>query len=930
MQAQECRDNYIQSEIRAGQFSPACFFELFYGRINGSSSIIKKDTISYIFTKMTEVTLEKGADMAMVLNVEPEIQFISAIAKMQDTEMTDRLSERTGEPKREEDRLLEEISRLIGEGISAVQAAADQDLILILGGTGCGKSTAVNYLAGCQMVARENEETGMEYIECLNPVTEIGNGAISQTLYPNVVDFVVPFENSRVKLCDTAGFSDNRGVAHDICASISLGEVFTKSASIYGVIILIQEADVLDARLTNVLELFRQINRCLHRENFRGSLKFYISKSFLGRSEQQIFNIMQRKYMQLQENRDASIEEIAWIFEELLEANGKNIRLCQPLNENGRIPFLRELMELNRVQNKAEAFEYPISAEARLQVVKMTRILANELNSLADAYIRASRTAWERETKQRKTLEQVGETEQALTKLNTRLKELEDNKNDSMEEFIRQLEISGYLLPKEEKAEQIREELRVKQAVMESLVRYVSQDCELPKLSEAAYDTVYQMIQGCMANLNTRKNELLSEELERIFCLYEIQKLMQTLAVKQKYMELSQKREYLYTQSDFAVCEEKLPLQEKEKLGRCLKELLQSENGNRKIADAVSHCLVNPYTITETERKGKKVITIKANIADLTMGRIVLDLRQRNLEQVDTMCFYAKNTIYMDENLGMELASGRNIIMACRDLDVFSNVKINVSGQNGGGTDMTKYGANGQNGKSAGNITLLVDGSILRYPLTLVANGGNGSDGTNGIAGQAGTPGEDGKDGGYTSYFGGAIDKGIFEEGTKGTSGGAGSDGGNAGAGGKGGKKGTILVLDGTGQPSEALKEKCRITSADGTNGRNGLPGAGGLGGPGGKNGYNTLSYSMSGVDKTWHITGYFTSWKSECSGFKYHLELYGGGYWEGKGGEYRTYAGRGARGRNGSINQENADTQTIINPFTAADILQAYKLTAQ
>ncbi|MDC9388601.1 ATP-binding cassette domain-containing protein, partial [Clostridioides difficile] len=34
------------------------------------------------------------------------------------------------------------------------------------------------------------------------------------------------------KFCDTAGFGDNRGAIHDICAAVSLGEVFKDSASI--------------------------------------------------------------------------------------------------------------------------------------------------------------------------------------------------------------------------------------------------------------------------------------------------------------------------------------------------------------------------------------------------------------------------------------------------------------------------------------------------------------------------------------------------------------------------------------------------------------------------------------------------------------------------------------------------------------------------
>ncbi|WP_235676781.1 hypothetical protein [Clostridioides difficile] len=52
------------------------------------------------------------------------------------------------------------------------------------------------------------------------------------------------------------------------------------------------EADILDSRLTKVLDLFQQLNMCLHKDNFRGSITFFISKSFLGRTEKQIYNVI--------------------------------------------------------------------------------------------------------------------------------------------------------------------------------------------------------------------------------------------------------------------------------------------------------------------------------------------------------------------------------------------------------------------------------------------------------------------------------------------------------------------------------------------------------------------------------------------------------------------------------------------------------------
>ncbi len=106
--------------------------------------------------------------------------------------------------------LLEEITLLLNEGKVAINKAENQNLILILGGTGCGKSTAINYLAGCVMMEVEDEDTGISYIDCLDPVAEIGSGAVSQTLYPNIVNMRKPIEGMDAKLCDTAGFSDNR------------------------------------------------------------------------------------------------------------------------------------------------------------------------------------------------------------------------------------------------------------------------------------------------------------------------------------------------------------------------------------------------------------------------------------------------------------------------------------------------------------------------------------------------------------------------------------------------------------------------------------------------------------------------------------------------------------------------------------------------
>ncbi len=130
--------------------------------------------------------------------------------------------------------------------------------------------------------------------------------------------------------------------------------------------------------------------------------------------------------------------------------------------------------------------------------------------------------------------------------------------------------------------------------------------------------------------------------------------------------------------------------------------------------------------------------------------------------------FFAKDTIYMDDNLGMDFASEKNIILACNNLDVGSNVKINVSGKSGELVDSSMYGKNGEDGRDSGNIYLYIKEEIRNYRLTLIANGGNGSKGIDGKNGETGASGRNGADAGYTSYFHGQMFKGYFVKGTSG------------------------------------------------------------------------------------------------------------------------------------------------------------------
>jgi hypothetical protein len=102
------------------------------------------------------------------------------------------------------------VIRFIQEKIELFNPVAlHQKVILLMGPTGVGKSTLVNYIAGRKMIVRENPSGFALYPE--HPITQVGQGNGSTTLLPNVWSADISgFEE--VSFVDCAGDFDTSGV----------------------------------------------------------------------------------------------------------------------------------------------------------------------------------------------------------------------------------------------------------------------------------------------------------------------------------------------------------------------------------------------------------------------------------------------------------------------------------------------------------------------------------------------------------------------------------------------------------------------------------------------------------------------------------------------------------------------------------------------
>ena len=96
----------------------------------------------------------------------------------------------------------------------------------LIGNTGSGKSTTINYLYGCQMIESDPADGQLErVIEAKNPIAKIGHDLRSETLVPS--SFCLP--NSDIVLCDMPGYLENRGSEINIANSVNIRDIANRS-----------------------------------------------------------------------------------------------------------------------------------------------------------------------------------------------------------------------------------------------------------------------------------------------------------------------------------------------------------------------------------------------------------------------------------------------------------------------------------------------------------------------------------------------------------------------------------------------------------------------------------------------------------------------------------------------------------------------------
>jgi GTP-binding protein EngB required for normal cell division len=128
---------------------------------------------------------------------------------------------------------------LIEDFDTTAQRIAGQDIILILGETGAGKSTSIHFLAGSEM--EEIEINGFDHIQPTQISTNVRDlrvGASTQSVTKSII--AVQLVNGMI-ICDTPGFGETTGPEADIANGIGIIHSLALTKSVKLVMVLSQQ-----------------------------------------------------------------------------------------------------------------------------------------------------------------------------------------------------------------------------------------------------------------------------------------------------------------------------------------------------------------------------------------------------------------------------------------------------------------------------------------------------------------------------------------------------------------------------------------------------------------------------------------------------------------------------------------------------------------
>jgi energy-coupling factor transporter ATP-binding protein EcfA2 len=278
------------------------------------------------------------------------------------------------------------LTSCVSDGVENAKQVAGKEAVIVIGNTGAGKSTFVNYLLGCEMMQKTPKELGIKGLgkvvvvkskseggRC-DEIMPIGHSKTSKTFIPQIA--VDPI-HAHLAYCDCPGFLDNRGAEINIANAVNIKRVLqvAKSAK---VLVLINYYSLKADRARGLTDM---LNICAQLFGSTSNLSRFQDSLLLG--------ITQVPGEEL--DRDTLAEWLVEDTPEVMQVLSKRLFLYDPLNRGGsdfwgqaecasQIALLKGIPE----SESSHIFQTVLTAEDEQKLVeiveKQSKTLSKELS----------------------------------------------------------------------------------------------------------------------------------------------------------------------------------------------------------------------------------------------------------------------------------------------------------------------------------------------------------------------------------------------------------------------------------------------------------------------------------------------------------------------------------------------------------------------
>lgn len=257
-----------------------------------------------------------------------------------------------------------DIIERIKEAQAQVLPLRDQEVVMVIGKKGAGKSTFINYMA--DRPQKKVLHRGKFIIETIDPLTPVGHSKSACTTFPRVYTFGTP----PINFCDCPGFDDNRGLDTEIANAASLLQMAKTSKKIKCLVLCVEynrceKGTVMRNNIHTAIDFLG--NAALINSVFLLLTKASIDKEIA------LENVVAGLVVEAQETQQLSKSPSMHAFEHIVRLG--NVGFYYPNGERAGETFVydremirKKIASFQGIENPKNSFNIPLSPEAFKQI----------------------------------------------------------------------------------------------------------------------------------------------------------------------------------------------------------------------------------------------------------------------------------------------------------------------------------------------------------------------------------------------------------------------------------------------------------------------------------------------------------------------------------------------------------------------------------